>query len=291
MFRKNNYTGRKKSIFRRWWFWALIIILALGRGIEDDNKTDVVEENPSTTNTTNTSRIDESVKKAEAKEEIQPIVQAEEPKSTEVKSEIDTPEMAETISDQDYQFYKSVMNALYANPNRPEDEVIAEIAPSYGMTAEEMNDHMDYIMLAAINREREEIKSKPAVEEMSDDYSLPIPVKDPIPEEIASLIMLILEDSFKDSLEITYKEDDRALIMKPKGEVATSLSMLALMHNNEEYRKSYDYMVESLAGMSKSMADSMAKGVTLMITNPLNDDNVLIAIIDGVVFYNAVNDF
>ena len=68
-------------------------------------------------------------------------------------------EFAKEISEEDYQFYKSVIRELGANYEMEEMEVYKKIAPDYGMTAEEMENHMNYIMVAAVQRELEENKA------------------------------------------------------------------------------------------------------------------------------------
>lgn len=68
-------------------------------------------------------------------------------------------EFAKEISEEDYRFYKSVIRALSADYELEEIEVYKKIAPDYGMTAEEMESHMNYIMVAAVQRELEENKA------------------------------------------------------------------------------------------------------------------------------------
>ena len=45
-------------------------------------------------------------------------------------------------SEEDIAIYNEVMKALNAEPNRPEEEIFVELAPTYGMTSEELKEFM-----------------------------------------------------------------------------------------------------------------------------------------------------
>lgn len=64
------------------------------------------------------------------------------------------PLASDPISDADYQIYNDVMDYLKSDYSRPEAEILGEIAPSYGMTAVELERFITGAMAAAHERDR-----------------------------------------------------------------------------------------------------------------------------------------
>lgn len=48
----------------------------------------------------------------------------------------------EILTDINHKIYNDVLDILYSDPDKAEDEIFEEIAPQYGMTAEELKDFM-----------------------------------------------------------------------------------------------------------------------------------------------------
>lgn len=52
----------------------------------------------------------------------------------------------EILTEENHKLYSDVMDILYSDPDRSEDEILEEIAPQYGMTAAELRDFLyDYM--------------------------------------------------------------------------------------------------------------------------------------------------
>lgn len=52
------------------------------------------------------------------------------------------PSDSEILTEKNAKMYNDVMNALYADPERPENEILEELAPEYNMTATELKDFL-----------------------------------------------------------------------------------------------------------------------------------------------------
>lgn len=48
----------------------------------------------------------------------------------------------EILTEKNHKIYNDVLDILYSDPDKAEDEILEEIAPQYGMTAEELKDFM-----------------------------------------------------------------------------------------------------------------------------------------------------
>ena len=72
------------------------------------------------------------------------------------------------ISEADYQKYSSIMDALNAEPNRSEDEILADIAPLYGDSVEDLYAFLKENMSAAVDRDMGRSSSAPSDDEMKD---------------------------------------------------------------------------------------------------------------------------
>jgi hypothetical protein len=111
-------------------------------------------------------------------------------------------------------------------------------------------------------------------------------------EDVASLIESTMEDSFQHYTVDT--QDDMILISVWEDQI--SLATVLAKSGNEEAKESWDTMVNNQIKMSNSCKD-LAKtcgrdDITIMI-NVLNDQDLsktLLTTVDGVVFYNCVDD-
>lgn len=103
-----------------------------------------------------------------------------------------------------------------------------------------------------------------------------------------AIVLDIYKDNFVDIMEVTFNEDtktyeflsnDPEFISELYGLVAGTVDIAG-----------WNYMVESLVGMSNSSIDILGNGYGITIINPVNTENYLLHIIDGIVVYDAFNE-
>lgn len=130
-------------------------------------------------------------------------------------------------------------------------------------------------------QERSEEATEEATEEISDeDIKLPI-----------SIIKMQMEENFSELTDVVYEEEDNAFLLYPKEDLSESLMAMPLLYDDDDYRGSWDFMVDNLANMSETIRKNHGSGVQIHLVNPANEDNYLLSILDGVVLYNVIDDF
>lgn len=107
---------------------------------------------------------------------------------------------------------------------------------------------------------------------------------------MAAAFKLTLQDSFKNS-DLTY--DDTSITMTVWEDDVAAGAFLA-QQGNEELQDAWNDMRENMRKMCQAARDSLDKSgfenvsVTLNLQNDMNEDNVLLSVVDGVVVYDAV---
>lgn len=170
--------------------------------------------------------------------------------------------------------------------------VIIIIAGALGGGDEEPKEPAKQASTSVDNKEKETVKVQEPVkvEESKEPDPEATPLKEIDDSTKADLIMAIMEDNFEGMADIRYSEEYKAFMFDLKGDVADAVMLLALNPDNEQLVSSWDGMVESFKGMSKSMKDNFGSGFQMHITNPSNEDNVILSLLDGIVFYNFINE-
>lgn len=64
------------------------------------------------------------------------------------------------ISDADYKMYNDIMNALYSEPDKTENEILKGLEAKYSMTAEELKEFLNANMEAAIARSSDKVRTQ-----------------------------------------------------------------------------------------------------------------------------------
>lgn len=112
--------------------------------------------------------------------------------------------------------------------------------------------------------------------------------------EIDAMMMELLKASLDNSYEgianVNYLEEHNAFTLSLIGETAEAVSMVTLYYDEPVYKESWQYMVDGFVELSKSVKDNYKSGFSFHILNPLNEDNVLLSVTDGVVFYNIADE-
>lgn len=110
-------------------------------------------------------------------------------------------------------------------------------------------------------------------------------------ETFESVIMNILEENFK-GLKVRLESEDMVsmfIITAPTG------TMLGLSTGDAAVKKEWNNVVSTFKDLSKSMSkqgrdSGYNKAISLSIANELNEENLILTIMDGIVIYNVVDD-
>ena len=112
--------------------------------------------------------------------------------------------------------------------------------------------------------------------------------------EVDTMMMELLKSTLDNSYEgianVKYLEEHSTFTFSMIGETAEAVSMVALYYDQPIYKESWQYMVDGFIELSKSVKENYKSGIQFHILNPLNEDNVLLSVMDGVVFYNVADD-
>ena len=106
-------------------------------------------------------------------------------------------------------------------------------------------------------------------------------------EDAETLYLQIMRDSVGSYVDIQFDKTEKTYVMTPTDQnLIDEISMLPLGIGHEEWGT----LVDGMASMSKSGKDLVGEGYTINLVNPLNHENVILWIMDGVVIYNVIDD-
>lgn len=97
----------------------------------------------------------------------------------------------------------------------------------------------------------------------------------------------MLNAQFNETADIAYNEDTQAFVFTLKGDVATAVSTYMLYPDNADLKKSWESVRKGFVSMSESIRDNYSPGVQIHILNPLNQENVIFSLMDGIIFYDV----
>ncbi|WP_130819128.1 hypothetical protein [Anaerococcus vaginimassiliensis] len=131
----------KKPFYKKTWFKIIAVLFVLGAigniinppEKESNNTASQTNKNISNSNNQKSEGAESQLSKNEINQE------------SNIKNN-------KTISDEDYKFYNEIMDHLNADVDRPEEDILEEIAPNYNMTVEEIQNKMRALSDAAVER-------------------------------------------------------------------------------------------------------------------------------------------
>ncbi|ALY08105.1 hypothetical protein BhaS171_00049 [Bacillus phage vB_BhaS-171] len=128
---------------------------------------------------------------------------------------------------------------------------------------------------------KEEAKPKPKQEEKKEE-----PKEEPPSNEVfEGMALNILEENFAGVAEIAFDKETKFFTLTPTDpRFALEIGM---MIEGTKSLDDWENLVESTVSMSKSNKELLGSGYSIALMNPANTDNVLLVVVDGVVFYNA----
>lgn len=131
----------KKPFYKKTWFKVIAVLFVLGaigniiNPPEKENNHTASQTNKNISNSNN--QKSEGAQSELSKDEIN--------QESNIKNN-------KTISDEDYKFYNEIMDHLNTDVDRPEEDILEEIAPNYNMTVEEIQNKMRDLSDAAVER-------------------------------------------------------------------------------------------------------------------------------------------
>lgn len=81
-----------------------------------------------------------------------------------------------------------------------------------------------------------------------------------------------------------------SFILLPTDEALVE-ELIALVTGNQNMLEGWGNVVDGITSMSESLKDNLGSGYSIHLLNPANKDNVLLSMMDGIVFYNVADDF
>ena len=147
------------------------------------------------------------------------------------------------------------------------------------------------LLLGACSEEAVQVDEKKVVEE-SKPVAPPKEEKEVAPKEdltdksVDEAIMLKkLKENFIEVGDVTFDEESKVFTVHPEDpQVAVEL---AEMLDGTRSKESWYNLVESFTGLSERIGRKLGPGYGLAMANPVNEENVILIITDGLVIYDV----
>ena len=106
-------------------------------------------------------------------------------------------------------------------------------------------------------------------------------------EDAETIYLQIMRESVGSYVDIQFDKTEKTYVMTPIDQnLIDEISMLPLGIGHEDW----GILVDGMTSMSASGKDLVGTGYTISLVNPLNHENVILWITDGVVIYNVIDD-
>lgn len=86
---------------------------------------------------------------------------------------------------------------------------------------------------------------------------------------------------------VIFDEEEKVFSIIPPEQVALELS---LMKEGHMERDDWEMLRENMVELSKSIKENLGEGYTLSLLNPMNTDNTLLMVVDGLVVYDLFGE-
>lgn len=190
------------------------------------------------------------------------------------------------ISKEDFDKYHSIMDKLYSQPDRNEDEIFDEIAPQYGTTGPELKKWMSENSSKAIDAESIYGKYEPPT--VKKNKNLGNDAKKSIYESK-------LRENYKDNADVsaTMKNGIYTINLYPKGDFKDAIIQLQANHIskvNSELSDVWITYTDAVKKLSKTINQDIGQDVSINVINPMNEDRVIYSALSGIEVYNFTNE-
>ena len=102
-----------------------------------------------------------------------------------------------------------------------------------------------------------------------------------------TIYLQIMRESVGSYVDIQFDKTEKTYVMTPTDQgLIDEISMLPMGIGHEDW----GVLVDGMTSMSRSGKDLVGEGYTINLVNPLNHENVILWITDGVVIYNVIDD-
>lgn len=186
------------------------------------------------------------------------------------------------ISKEDFEKYNSIMDKLYSQPDRNEDEIFDEIAPQYGTTGPELKKWMTENSSKAIDAES--IYGKYKAPEIKNNENKGN-------EALKSIYENKIREFYKDNADVsaTVKKGIYTINLYPKGDFKDAIIHLQADHISKIDSQLSDVWItytDSVKNLSKTINKDINQDVCINVINPMNEENVLYSSMSGIEIYN-----
>ena len=97
----------------------------------------------------------------------------------------------------------------------------------------------------------------------------------------------LMENSFEGMANVTYSSEDKAFLIEPTDQEMKTALILLLEGSTPEINASWEYLKDSFVTASNSIKDTVGERYQIHMLNPMNNENSLLIVMDGVVIYDA----
>lgn len=108
-------------------------------------------------------------------------------------------------------------------------------------------------------------------------------------EDLEQLFLITMKGNFDGLADVTYDDENKAFTLLPTDEALVE-ELIALVTGNQNMLEGWGDLVDGITSMSESLKDNLGSGYSIHLLNPANKDNVLLSMMDGIVFYNVADD-
>lgn len=105
---------------------------------------------------------------------------------------------------------------------------------------------------------------------------------------LAAAALSLLEANFEGTARVEYDAEESSFRITPTDPDFVAAAMV-VMEGGDQALKDWAFLVESMKGLSESIAD-LIPGQYLQVVNPANEDLSLLILLDGYVYYNFADE-
>ena len=173
-----------------------------------------------------------------------------------------------------------------AEPSEPEVEIVSEAEE------EELEDEEEEDIEEEPEEPQEEEETEEELEEVFEEVELADESEDlshlDSVDSIEDHLVSILNEDVGDVMTVTLDKDDQVFYYTPLDEGV--VYELILFPDEPDVIVAWATIVDNLTSISNNTYDMLGSGYSHVLVNPSNPENVLLYVIDGLVFYDVMDD-
>jgi hypothetical protein len=140
---------------------------------------------------------------------------------------------------------------------------------------------------------KEEVKEEPITETEAEPEVVEPAETEPVEETPAvddtktkeAAMLAILKDGMSGNAEVSFNEEAKMFVMNPTG--TAFAAEIAMMIQGTKSHDDWNRLVDEASKMSETIQGELGDGYSIAWNNPVNPDNFILLIMDGVVLYDV----